>query len=109
MTQFEWMTAFFIAVVSIARLTRLFTWDTYPPTAWLRAKWRDFTNDGPWSVLMECGYCFGLYAGLFVVGTGGLSIHLTGDLHWTWWAFNIWMAASYLGSILMAFDGEVLD
>lgn len=106
MSEFEWVAAFIVAIGSTGRLTRLFTWDTYPPAAWLRAKWAALTNDGDWSVLMECGYCFGVWASGFVVGTAALSLHYLGDLHWSWWLFNAWMCVAYLGSILMAKDGD---
>src|SRR4051794_31719831 len=98
---FEWVAAAVVAVVSAARITRLITWDEYPPSAWLRMKWDALTNDGPWSVLAHCGYCFGLWAAGFVVLWGWLS-----DLHWSWWLFNGWMAVGYLAAITMAYDGE---
>lgn len=93
--------AVLIGIGATARLTRLITWDSYPPAAWLRSKWDQITDDGDWSVLAHCGYCFGLWSALFVVGWGWLS-----DLHWSWWLFCIWMTVGYLGPILMAYDGE---
>lgn len=106
MTDFEWVAAFVVAALSAARITRLITWDHYPPTMWLRRKWHDLTNDGDWSVLVDCGYCFGLWAGGFVVGTGWLSLHFLERLHPAWWAFNGWMAVGYLAAIVMAYDGD---
>lgn len=98
---FEWVAAFVIAVVSVARISRLLTWDKYPPSVWVRTKWDALTDDGPWSVLVHCGYCFGLWAAMFVVGYGWLS-----DLHWSWWLLNGWLAVGYLGAVFMAFDGD---
>lgn len=106
MTDFQWIAAFIIGVGSIARITRLITWDTYPPSAWLRSKWSALTHDGPWAVMLQCGYCFGLYAGLFVVGWAALDLRTDQEIDWPWWAFNAWMAMSYWGSIMMAYDGE---
>lgn len=100
-TEFVWIAAFVIGALSAARLTRLVVWDSYPPSAWLRAKWDSITNDGPWSTLAHCGYCFGLWASGFVVLWGYLS-----DLHWSWWLFNGWMAVGYLAAIVMAYDGD---
>lgn len=97
----EWVFAFVLAVVSAARLTRLLVWDSYPPSARLRAKWDAITNDGPWAVLVHCGYCFGLWSALFIVGWAWLS-----DLHWTWWLFCGWLTVGYLAAIVMAFDGD---
>ena len=101
MTDFEWVAAAIVAVISSARITRLVTWDHYPPSVWLRTKWDTLTNDGPWSLLAHCGYCFGLWAAAFVVGWGYLS-----NFHWTWWLFNGWLAVGYLAAIVMAFDGD---
>lgn len=98
---FTWIAAFIVAVVSAARITRLIVWDKYPPSIWLRVKWDALTNDGPWSVLIHCGYCFGAWAAALVVGWGYAS-----DLHWTWWLFNGWLAVGYLAAVFMAFDGE---
>ena len=101
MSNFEWVAAAVVAVMSTARITRLITWDHYPPSVWLRVKWHEITNDGPWSILVDCGYCFGLWAAGFVVGWGYLS-----GFHWTWWLFNGWLAAGYAGAMVMAYDGE---
>lgn len=101
MTEFQWVCAAVISVVSTARITRLVTWDTFPPSVWLRTKWDQWTHDGAWSTLVHCGYCFGLWAGAFVVGWGYLS-----DFHWTWWLFNGWMTVGYMASMVMAFDGD---
>jgi len=98
---FEWVAAFILAVVASARLTRLVVWDKYPPTAWLRIKWDTITDDGEWSVLAHCGYCFGLWAALFVVGWGWLS-----DLHWSWWLFCGWLTVGYFAAMTMAYDGD---
>lgn len=101
MTEFEWVAVAIISVMSSARITRLVTWDHYPPSIWLRTKWDDWTKDGQWSLLVHCGYCFGLWAALFVVGTGWLS-----DWHLAWWLFNGWLAVGYAAAMVMAYDGD---
>jgi drug/metabolite transporter (DMT)-like permease len=101
LSEFEWVAAAIVAAFSAARITRLVTWDKFPPSVWLRMKYAELTHDGPWTVLVECGYCFGVYAAGFVLGWGLLS-----DFHWTWWAFNGWMALAYAAAIIMAFDGD---
>ena len=106
MTEFEWVAASLIAVVSAARINRLVVWDSYPPSAWLRSKWDALTHDGDWSVLAHCGYCFGMYAALVVVGWLVADLKLGDGVHWSWWAFNGWLAASYVAAIVMAYDGE---
>ena len=109
MTQFEWIAAAIIAAISTARITRLVVWDTFPPSAHLRAKWADWTDGGAWEDLLKCGYCFGVYAAAFTLGTGWLSVALVGDLHWSWWLFHGWMALSYVAAIIMTFDGELME
>jgi hypothetical protein len=106
MTQFEWVAASVIAVLAAARLTRLFVWDAYPPTAWLRSKWDARTEDSDWNLLLHCGYCFGMYVALFVMGWGAVDLYLGDGLHLAWWVFHGWLAMSYLAAIVMAYDGE---
>lgn len=101
MSNFEWIAAAVIAVLSSARITRLIIWDKYPPSAWVRSKWDALTNDGEWSVLVHCGYCTAPYVALFTIGSGYLS-----DWHLGWWLFNGWLAASYLAAIVVAYDGD---
>jgi hypothetical protein len=101
MSEFAWVAAFVFAIGATARITRLFTWDKYPPMVWLRMKWDDLTNDGPWALLMHCGYCFGMWAGAVVVASGYLS-----DFHTAWWLVCGWLTISYFGATYMAHDGD---
>lgn len=101
MSPFEWVAVAVVASLSAARITRLITWDKFPPSVWLRDKYRGITHDGPWSVLVECGYCFGLWAGGFVLGWGLIS-----EFDRYWWWFNGWLAVGYLAAIIMVFDGD---
>lgn len=99
--EFRWVAIAIVTIISSARITRLVTWDTFPPSVWLRIKWDTITRDGSWSILAHCGYCFGLYAAGFTVLTGWLS-----DWHLAWWLFNGWLAAGYAAAVVMAFDGD---
>lgn len=117
MTPFEWVAVAVVASLSTARINRLFVWDVYPPVAWLRDKWDEWTGLrdskgelqrdsegnvlGNWTPLMHCGYCFGMYAAIPVLLTGWLS-----GWHTAWWIVNGWLALSYVGAIIMAFDGD---
>lgn len=101
MTDFQWVAIAIVSVVSAARITRLLTYDKFPPVVWLRIKYDTLTNDGPWSLLLHCGYCFGVWASAFVVGWGYLS-----DWDQWWWLFNGGMAAAYAAAIVVAFDGD---
>lgn len=101
MSNFEWVAAAVVMVGSIARLTRLVAFDSFPPSAWLRMKWDGWTKDGEWAVLVHCGYCFSMWAGIAVVGSGYLS-----DWHPIWWIVNGWLAASYAAAVFVAYDGD---
>lgn len=105
MSDVHWVFAAIVGTLSAARITRLFVWDSYPPSAWLRTWYASHVSEA-WEPLMTCGYCFGLYASAFVLGTGWLSWWQTGDLHWGWWVFNGFMALGYAASIVMAYDGD---
>lgn len=106
MSDLHWAAAFLLAVGATARITRLVTWDKYPPAARVRIWWDTLTHDGPWSFLVHCGYCFAMWAAMLVVGTAALSYGLSGQIHWTWWLASAWLTASYLAAILMAYDGD---
>ena len=81
--------AVLVGVLASARLTRLLTTDTWPPSVWLRVKWAEVTKDGPWYDLVECPWC----ASPWIVAVN-LAAALVTDLHPAWWIFNGWMAAS---------------
>jgi hypothetical protein len=101
MTTLQILAAVVVGVVSVARLTRLLTQDTYPPAAWVRAKWSALTNDGPWSDLVTCPYCAAPYITAAVLAWGLLS-----DFHVSWWIVNGWLAASYAAAMVVVRDGE---
>lgn len=91
--------AVLVGIVSAGRVTRLLAQDLFPPTAWLRGKWDAVTNDGPWSLLMHCHWCLSPYVTAGIGAWGWFS-----DLHWTWWAVNGWLAASYAVAMLVERD-----
>lgn len=87
-------------VLASARLTRLAVQDDYPPVVWARARWRHLTHDGGWAELVDCIYCAAPWVTLPVLLAGWLS-----DLGPAWWLVCGWLAASYLASIVVAYDG----
>lgn len=99
MSDLHLLAAAVVAVLSVARLTRLITSDTYPPAAWVRDRWARLTHDGPWSELVTCPFCAAPYIAAAVLAWGVLS-----GPHWTWWAFNGWLALSYLASMVVVRD-----
>lgn len=84
---------------SSARLTRLITQDHYPPIVWLRTKWDEFTDDGPWALLVHCHWCMAMWVTIPIGLWGYLS-----DLHISWWFFNVWLAASYIAAMIVERD-----
>jgi hypothetical protein len=101
MSTFQIVAACIIGVVSVARLTRLITQDSYPPVAWLRSQWERITHDGEWSALATCPYCAAPYIAAVVLAWGLLT-----EFQVAWWVVNGWLAASYLASMVVVRDGE---
>ncbi|MGH8965452.1 MAG: hypothetical protein ACRDXB_09015 [Actinomycetes bacterium] len=99
MSWFEMLAAVVVGVVSVARLTRLLTQDTYPPVAAIRDWWRRVTKDGPWSDLAECPFCAAPYFAAAVLAWGLLT-----DFQVAWWVVNGWLAASYLAAMVVVRD-----
>lgn len=99
--EFYWIAVAVVTVVSSARLTRLATWDDFPPAKWLRNKYADLTDGSGWQVLAFCAYCasFWVTAGVFLWG------YFT-EFHEPWWVVNGLLAASYLAAIVMVHDGD---
>jgi hypothetical protein len=101
MSTFAWVAVAILTIGSAARITRLITFDVYPPSVWLRTKWQNLTNDNSWTPLLTCPYCFAPYAAAGVLLWGYLS-----DFHEPWWWANGWLTAAYLAAILVRFDGD---
>lgn len=101
MSIFHQLAAAAVTIVAVARLTRLIVFDTYPPAAWVRNKWRDFTGESDWSKLVDCPYCAAPYLAAGVLAWGYFT-----DWQVAWWAFCIWLSVSYLAAILVVFDGD---
>lgn len=101
MDHIEIVAAVIVGVMSTARLTRLVTQDSYPPAAWLRAKWAQITHDGPWSELATCPYCAAPYITALVLGWGLLT-----DFQPAWWIVNGILGGAYAASMVVVRDGE---
>jgi hypothetical protein len=114
LSAFVWTAAALVAITSAARITRLVTYDHYPPVMWLRIKWDEFTETAPakrkpespwsrenWNLLFHCGYCFSFWAMCAIIAWGYYT-----DFQTAWWLVNGAFGGSYLSAILMANDGE---
>jgi hypothetical protein len=103
---FEWIAVAVVTVMSSARLTRLATYDKFPPALWLRrvyGEWTDRHAPG-WGLVAFCGYCASFWLTALVLLTGYYT-----DWHEAWWLVNSIFGASYLAAIVMAFDGDPGD
>lgn len=92
-----------VAILGAARLTRLVTHDAFPPAAWLRMKYDQLTDDGDWSLLAHCPWCFGPWAFALAIGTWFPGLWWEWAA-WVWWIFWSWLAGSYLVSQYVHFD-----
>lgn len=94
------------AVVGVGRLSRIVTYDSFPPAQLLRMRWSDWTdNHGhpEWGLLLNCLWCATPWIMLVAVGWFLLGLVVT----WiavAWWVFWAWMALSYLTSMMMVRD-----
>lgn len=105
-----YLAATVVGVLSIARLTRLITQDTWPPVIYVRQWWDKVTTvkegpgkgaQGAWYDLVSCPYCAAPWITLPILAWALLS-----NLHWTWWVFNGWLALAYVSAMVVAKDGE---
>jgi len=91
MTDFQWLAVAVVTALSTARVSRLVTWDSFPPSVWLRMKWDTITKDGSWSLLATVDTAF-LSGQRFIVGWGYWA---DWDGFWgiLWWIVNGSLAA----------------
>lgn len=95
-----------VAVIGTARLTRIVTYDKFPPMHKLRVWWveRSVRRGNGWEDLATCIWCMGPWLTLgcivwFLVGWIWVPWLLV-----AWWVFYAWMAVSYLVSQYTFFD-----
>lgn len=96
-----WVAVALVTITSAARITRLLTYDEFPPSVWVRMQWDKLTHDNGYALLVHCGYCASFWITLIVLGVGELT-----DYHPVWWFVNGVFGASYLAAILMSRDGD---
>lgn len=100
MTQFLiYAAAIVVGVLSIGRIVRLVTQDSFPPSVWLRIKWDNLTDESGWNPLLHCHWCL---APWIVAPIGAWA--LLSDFHISWWLFNGWLAISYGASMIVERD-----
>ncbi len=92
------------AVFGIARLTRVITYDSFPPAVWWREKWTEIVRDTDWKLLFSCFWCLPFWITLVCIGwwIGGLYVLW---IAWAWWIFWGALAIAYLASMVIVRDG----
>ena len=103
-TEFFWIAVAVVTTLSASRITRLLTFDKFPPIRWARDKFADRTDGSDWQMLAFCPYCMSFWVMLAVLGSGWGT-----DWHPVWWFINAAFAGSYLAAILMVHDGDDED
>ena len=96
--------AFVVAAFGVGRWARLVTYDTFPPAAWWRQTWANWTrNHEEWGNLMFCPWCFGFWLAGVCIAWFLLSF-LAVWIAWAWWLFWGWGALAYIASIIVSHD-----
>lgn len=116
--EFYWVAVVLATVLSVARLARLLVIDKFPPIKHFRDKYEDRTDGSDWQWLALCGFCMAPWMAVIVMVWGyladvyGPSDQPVGDnapAFMIWWAFNGWLAISYLAGTYIARDGAGKD
>jgi len=101
LTGWTTMMMFVIAVISVARMARLLTHDTFPPVEWARP--RLAAKMGKWADLVVCPFCLAPY--LMAVQLAWMFwLWDTPAFRWGWLIPNLWWALSYVAAIIVAYD-----
>jgi hypothetical protein len=87
-----------VAVLSVARVTRLIVDDDYPPVQWATMKIANILPQ-KWVKLVECPWCVSPYISLVVIVWAW-----TTGLHWSWWLGNGWAALSMAAAMIVVRD-----
>lgn len=112
MTEVTWETIPLIlltiatAALGVARLSRAVTYDKFPPFAWWRTKWMQWTDRGSdWPLLFSCWWCLSFWVAAVCVGWYVASWHVLW-LAWAWWIFWGTFALAYLAPMIIVRDGD---
>lgn len=103
--EFFWLAVATVTIISSSRITRLLTFDDFPPIRWFRNTYADImdkhTLTRGWVRLLFCPWCFSFYPTLAIVLWGYFT-----DFQPAWWLVNGAFAASYLAAIFMVNDTD---
>lgn len=101
--------AVLVVVFGAGRLTRVLTYDLYPPTIALRSWWiGKVTKGNGWAKLADCFWCASPWVTAIAIGTFFLT-PLQPWILWTWWIFWGWLALAYVAAIVLARDEPAVE
>lgn len=96
--------AVLVLVLGVARLTRVITYDQYPPTIAFRSWWiRRVTKGNGWGKLADCWWCAAPWVMAPAIGVFFLT-PLQPWILWTWWIGLSWLSLAYVASMVIARD-----
>lgn len=101
MVYLEYFCAAIIGTLSAARITRLITWDAFPPTMKIRDLWDKITREGDYALLFHCPWCMGFWVTLGITAWG-----FGTDFNRWWWIINAVFGLSYVAAMIIVHDGD---
>lgn len=92
-----------VAVLGVARLSRIITFDAFPPAAWWRQKWVNWTDGTGWQLLFTCWWCLSCWVALACIGwwIAGLYVAWVALAWWIFWGF---LALGYVAAMVIVRD-----
>ena len=109
MIEISWATlplyvfAILVAVLGVGRLTRVITYDDFPPARWVREKWVEKTDGTGWQLLAICWWCASFWVALACAGWWVAGLFFVWAA-WAWWIFWGSLAISYLAAMVIVRD-----
>ena len=95
--------AILTAILGVGRITRVLTYDAFPPAIAIRQAWLRLVKDGPWGKLATCWWCASFWITLGAFGW----FWLGGIVPWiqiAWWVFFGALAVSYVAAMIISRD-----
>lgn len=93
-----------VAVIGTGRVSRIVTYDEFPPAKWARQKWVNATDGTGWQLLATCFWCATPWLMLITIAWFLVGVYFVPGMLIAWWIFYSWMALSYLSSQYIFFD-----
>lgn len=92
-----------IAVLGVARVTRVLVYDEFPPTMWIREMWLRLTRENAWAKLWFCWWCMSVWIAALCVGWWIAGLYVLWAA-WSWWIFWGIFALAYLAPMVIVRD-----